>query len=896
MNLRPTPGNTRALVAAAMVCAIAARPERGWGQADIDEPIAGPIDPRAQNAPPREVSGGAGLPDVPDRAPDTIAVMAFENHASHVRSLDWGIAGIPLSIGEKLEDVVGLLPTWGPWVVPEGPVAWGNPTTVAAFAAKRGAKWIVTGWYERPNWQMRLHVILWKYENGVAAIAAEHDAIGPMANPHALVGEALLAIAQQVGWKLPDDAAARLAAAPGKDPYAYTLLGRGVGRWLGAVAPGAGDLRAQVERDLVRAVFIDPGSVQGQRLLGELWATDADPKKVARAAGKFAHAVDLQPDYVPALKAAAERARAAGKREIALDLFSRLVRRRPWDLDARIGVGDAAWQSGDAELALRELGRVVDRRPDDLRARRLLALIRGARGDVAGLARELEEVTRLAPLDFDAWVDLGAAYAELGRLPDATKVYEHVAAARPADPTAAKRVADVWRRRGDVAQAVAWYGKTQTIAPDDPRPVFLIGATYFDAKRWDEARKSFIRAQRHPKWLGHTYVAIGATAWHEGKTEEALWYWRRAAQKRPRSVVARYDLAMAASARGLVDLARGQLDVLDGLAPKDAGAAYLRGVVLAKAGDGDGARAAFSEALRRDPDHADARWNLGVLGRGGDDLRGEGAPRMELPFGDLSQLRAALDRFGAVAEEMAALRAQVASNVLAALVVIGEGPSKDVKAARKAPRVCPLVTVAARWDAAHRAMNAFLRAGLELEEAYGVIVTYDDHGETASLGPAQRQKVAAARSGYRAAQADVRELRGALNQQLGRELTRRGCRPELLAAAAAQPNLYRTVADDAVRTTGTFVPRPPPTEPAAATFYIDNRACREPLSVYVDGTWLGEVPAGQRSALQARVGRRTLCLLPQPSSTTCGDRGTVREVYLHDGWAALLQCPADAER
>ena len=97
-----------------------------------------------------------------------------------------------------------------------------------------------------------------------------------------------------------------------------------------------------------------------------------------------------------------------------------------------------------------------------------------------------------------------------------------------------------------------------------------------------------------------------------------------------------------------------------------------------------------------------------------------------------------------------------------------------------------------------------------------------------------------------------------------------------------------------VRTTGTFVPRPPPTEPAAATFYIDNRECRDPVAVHVDGRWLGEVPAGQRTALQARVGRRTLCLLPQPSSTTCGDRGTGREVYLHEGWSVLMHCPADA--
>ncbi len=895
--------NRVAAAALVLVLALGARADRAAGQAEVDEPVAGPIDPAAQSAAPREVSVGTALPEIPARVPDTIAVMAFENN-SGVRALDWVVAGLPLVIGEKLEQVAGLTPTWGPLVVPPGPPVIGTAASAATFATARGARWVVTGWVQRPNWQLRVKITLWRVDGGQAVLTAEHDVTGAMAEAHALVGAALLDLAGQAGWSLPADAAARLAAAPSKDLYAFTLVGRGLGRWLGAVGiavdadglPIVGadpDVRVAVARDLVRSVFIAPSMVEGQRLIGELWATDPDPKVAARAAGKFSHAVDLRPDYLPALRAAAERARAAGKREIALELFTRLVRLQPWDLAARIGVGDAAWQSGDADLALRELGRVIERSPDDLRTRRLLALIRGARGDLVGLAAELEEVTRLAPADLDAWTDLGAAWADLGRLEDATAVFERVASARPADATAHKRVADLWRRRGDVANAIDWYARTQTIAPGDPRPVFLTGATYYDAGRWNEARKAFVRAQRFPTWLGQTYVAIGATAWHDGLPEEALWYWRRAAQKRPRSAVARYDLALAASQRGLAELALGQLDVLDDLQPGDAGAAYLRGVVLARLGDREAAGAAFTEALRRDPDHADARWNVGVLGRGGADLRWEGAPRLELPFGDREAFAAAIERFAGIEGTMTGLRVQFSAHVLAALIVLGEGPGKDPKAAR-GPRLCPLVTVASRWELAQKALDTYVRAGVELEAAHREVATYDDHGETASLGPALRQRVAAVRAGYRAAQTDVREMRGALRTQLGRELTRRGCRADLLAAAAAQPALYRTAADDAVRTTGTFVPRPPPATPASATFYIDNRACPDPLAVHIDGARLDEVAAGERSALQARVGRRTLCLIPQPASATCGDRGTVRDVYMHEGWSLLMHCPAAA--
>jgi tetratricopeptide (TPR) repeat protein len=289
-------------------------------------------------------------------------------------------------------------------VLPEGPVVVATPAVVARLAAARGARWVVSGWFERPAWQLRIRVIVWRVDGGQAELAAQQDVIGPIENAHAMVGAALVVLANKVGWRLPADAVGRLSAAPSKDFYAFTLVGKALGRWLGALedadakapppVPGlpsplapslpslpslpagpstpaaqaalaaqAAAKRAAVGKELTRAVLIDPGMAVGQHLLGELWAIDPDPKVASRAAGKFALAVEVAPDYTPALAAAAERARATGKRDIALELFTRLVRRRPWDLDARVGLGDAAWQAGQPDLALRELGRVVARRP-----------------------------------------------------------------------------------------------------------------------------------------------------------------------------------------------------------------------------------------------------------------------------------------------------------------------------------------------------------------------------------------------------------------------------------------------------------------------------------------------------------------------------------------------------
>ena len=861
---------------------------RGWvliASAVIATAVQAQAPSPAPVAPPPPVASSA-LPDVPALVPERFAAMAFENR-SGVHVLDWAIAGLPLVISEKLERLAGLAPAYDGWVVPAGPVVPASATTVAAFATARQARWVITGWVERPDWQLRLHVAVWKVDGGVATLAGEREAVGPVEQPHALVGTVVTGALVDAGWRLPADAATVLAAPSSRDHYAFTLLGRGLARVLGNL--GAPD-RAAAARDLGRAVFIDPDLVAGQRLLGLLWSTDPDPAIAKKAAGKFAYAADLDPGYPAAVRAVAERAAARGEWAQAATGQAALVRARPWDLDARVALGLASWRSGDAAMALTELGRVVARRPDDLPAHRVLAEIAGARGDLPTRVTELETVARLAPADLDAAVELASAYAEAGRLVDATTWFERVAAARPDDATAHKRVGDLYRRRGEVDPAVRWYGAAARLAPTDPRPLLLAGVTLLDAGRYPAARETLARAQRFVEYQAGTWSALGAVAYLEGKHAEALIHWRRAALKRPRSVALRYDLALAASASGDLRRARAQLDVVEQLSPEDADAAFLRGVIALRAKDEPAARAAFQLATRRDPDHADARANLAALGRNLP-LRYEGRPRVELPFGDRSALVAALDRFASAQATMLTQRTQIESLALGILTSLGEGPSKDPVAARaRGSQPCPITSVAAPWATALEVQRAFIVAGVELEDAYDVVATYDKFGEVDGGSPIDRQRVTAAHAGYRAARKDAEELDVALRVQVGRELTRRHCTEDLLAAAAAEPELYRV---DALGPRTPTVARRTEPPPVIASFVVDNRECDEPLAVYLDGAFVEEVPARTDAVVTGAAGRRTLCLLPQPGSAACGDRGTVREIYVYDGWSLRMRCPRD---
>jgi hypothetical protein len=114
-----------------------------------------------------------------------------------------------------------------------------------------------------------------------------------------------------------------------------------------------------------------------------------------------------------------------------------------------------------------------------------------------------------------------------------------------------------------------------------------------------------------------------------------------------------------------------------------------------------------------------------------------------------------------------------------------------------------------------------------------------------------------------------------------------GCSERLLVAAVASPERYRVIVEDRPEE----IPQQAPQRARPrATFYIDNTRCPDPVDVSIDGAQIGQVAPGRRSALVADGGERTLCLLG-PGSAQCGDRGTVRQVYLHDGWSVTLYCP-----
>ena len=632
-------------------------------------------------------------------------------------------------------------------------------------------------------------------------------------------------------------------------------------------------------------MFIDPKCFEAQRLLGELYLVTAhgDPRLTARAVGKFNYANDLAPDDLASLRAAATGAAQAGKHDVALALFGKLVTRRPWDLEARYELGAARWRTGDPSGAQKQLEQVTAHRPDHLAARRVLVLIHASRSDTRKLVAELEAIAVRAPGDLEVTADLASAYGALSQWDKAIAALERIVAARPADVALHVRLGDAHRKQRDLDGALAWYARAGKLAPESSWPGYAAAQALFDAGKLGEANHAYTSLQRYREDLPAAEQALGAIALLQNRPDDAAWYLRRAVTEAPRSPITWRALIAAELARK--DAATALRDAGAALPtwPGDAQLHYLAGIAHAMLGERTEARRELAAAAAADAALVAPRAALGALDAGGS-VALQFTPELARPWGDADALGAALDRYTAIAQAMAQARAGYQRQLLGLLGVLNHGPDAPAKPAPV--RSCPITRLAPGWAAAQRELAATERLGVDLEAAWRFLARHDEVGATASLLPNVRTELAAARKGWKLALADIAELRAEWGRALGPELRAVGCTDRLLAAAVADPARYHVVEEDSPESIPTTQP---PRPRARATFYVDNTRCRDAVEVWIDGAQVGQVAPGQRSALVSDGGERTLCLLV-PGAAQCGDRGTVRQVYLHDGWSVTMHC------
>lgn len=217
---------------------------------------------------------------------------------------------------------------------------------------------------------------------------------------------------------------------------------------------------------LERVVRLDPGAVLPRLEWAEALLTLQEPELVEALLVPVAERVEAE----------------AGERPDAAARFFRLR-------------GNAAARAGRSADALALYERAIDLAPDDLGLRGLVVSMYRSGGDEVGAARHLVAAASLRPGDADLRIEAGRALLTVRRFPEAEIEFR-----------TALRI-DLWAVR-------AWQG---------------LGESLTGQRKWADAEEVFRGAIRLAPDSVPLHELLGDTLLADGRTKEALLWYRRAA-------------------------------------------------------------------------------------------------------------------------------------------------------------------------------------------------------------------------------------------------------------------------------------------------------------------------------------------------------------------------------
>lgn len=330
-------------------------------------------------------------------------------------------------------------------------------------------------------------------------------------------------------------------------------------------------------------------------------------------------ALKLAPNNVDAIYQRASVSHLRNALDDALRDYNAVLARDPHHLDALLARAGIALDRGQADAAQADIQRIQQRYPKDPRAEYLSALVAERRGDRKAAQAALRRVTALidvVPIEFIRYrpqiVMLGGlAHHGLNEPEKARPYLETVVRQQPRNPVS-KLLAQVLFSVGEVENGIQLLETYLRLQPQDAQAIALLAAGHSAVGRNAKATQLMTQAlntRDSPELRG----VLGQALMRAGRFEPAQAELENAWKRNPANTATGTNLAMLylrtnQPARA-VEVAR----KLSTQAPDQASLQHLLGMSLAANRDAKGARAAFEQALKLEPNLPSAHMSLARL-------------------------------------------------------------------------------------------------------------------------------------------------------------------------------------------------------------------------------------------------------------------------------------------
>ena len=305
----------------------------------------------------------------------------------------------------------------------------------------------------------------------------------------------------------------------------------------------------------------------------------------------------------------------------AEDAYNKLLILYPDNLAARLNLASMRIADDNLPEAFEHVDRALRVAPTNARANFLRAVIAYRQGNSVAALTSITAAHKLAPNDPSVQLLAGTILYARGAYQNAQGPLLRLLQKTPIHIPARKLYAGALLKTGQAGRALEILTPTLEVDPHDPLLLAMVGEAHLRLGNAAEAAKNLAKAVAPASGKRRPNAGYGLVPFVPGDAERSLADVVKALRSNPDHAQPRKLLVLARILAGQHDLAWESAADMERERPNEPDILTVKGTLLSGRKDYAGARAAYEQALARNPDYAQAAVHLAYL-----DVR-EGNPR-----------------------------------------------------------------------------------------------------------------------------------------------------------------------------------------------------------------------------------------------------------------------------